>query len=105
MAERQCPYCGKLLLADTTTCTFCRMDLPEASARLPHFHAVAGNVQIRRGMLYMLLAGVLYYFAAGYSTYDLPVTIAPFLTNWALPLLFLAGLGLVIYGLYCRFAG
>lgn len=105
MAEHQCPYCGKPLAAETSTCPFCRMAMPEAHARLPHFHAMAGNVQIRHGLLYMLLAGVLYYFAAGYSTFQLPVSIAPLLTLWALPLLFLGGLGLAIYGVYCRFTG
>lgn len=105
MAEHQCPYCGKLLVAESTRCPFCRMDLPEAHASLPHLHGVAGTVQIRRGLLYMLLAGVLYYFAAGYSTFALPVSIAPILTQWALPLLFLGGLGLAIYGIYCRFTG
>jgi len=46
---------------------------------------------------------VLYYFAAGYGAFQFPVAVvAPMLTGWVLPLLFLAGLGLVIYGVYCR---
>jgi hypothetical protein len=53
----------------------------------------------------MVLAGIIYYFAAGYSSFELPVTIAPFITDWALPLLFLGGLGLAAYGTYCRFTG
>lgn len=102
MAERQCPFCGKLLRPETVTCPFCRSDLPLPTAEPTDYGSVAGNTQIRRGGLYMLLAGVIYYFAAGYSSFELPVSIAPILTDWALPLLFLGGLGLAAYGIYCR---
>lgn len=105
MAERQCPFCGKLLRPETVTCPFCRADLPLPTAEPSAYRSIAGNMQIRRGALYMLLAAVLYYFAAGYSTFELPVSIAPILTDWALPLLFLGGLGLTVYGMYCRFTG
>lgn len=105
MAERQCPFCGKLLRPETLTCPFCRADLPPPVAQSRADRSLAGNTQIRRGSLYMLLAGVLYYFAAGYSTFELPVTIAPFVTDLVLPLLFLSGLGLAAYGAYYRFLG
>ncbi|MFQ5777399.1 MAG: hypothetical protein ACE5IP_05280 [Terriglobia bacterium] len=51
----------------------------------------------------MLLASVLYYFAGGYSALEVPLRIAPMLTRWVLPLLFLAGLGLFLYGAFRRF--
>ena len=105
MAERQCPFCGKLLRPETVTCPFCRTDLPLPTSEPSDYGSVAGNTQIRRGGLYMFLAGVIYYFAAGYSSFELPVSIAPLLTDWALPLLFLGGLGLAVYGIYCRFTG
>ncbi len=69
------------------------------------YRGVQGRREIRQGLLYMLLAGVLYYFAAGYSPLELPVEFAPMLIDWALPLLFLGGLGLTIYGMYRRFSG
>ena len=105
MPERQCPFCGKLLRPETLTCPFCRSDLPPPLTESRADRALAGNTQIRRGGLYMLLAAVIYYFAAGYSTFELPLTIAPVVTVLVLPLIFLGGLGLVIYGVYCRLTG
>jgi hypothetical protein len=51
----------------------------------------------------MLLAAVIYYFAGGYGApLRLPVQIVPAVTNYLLPLLFLGGLGLTVYGLFLR---
>ncbi len=62
-----------------------------------------GRQQIRRGLLYMLLAAVIYYFAAGYAApLKPPVQVVPFVTNYLSPLLFLGGLGLTLYGLFLR---
>lgn len=59
---------------------------------------------MRRGLLYMLLAGVIYYFSAGYAKpLELPLAIQPVVTNYLVPLLFLAGAGLALYGLFLRF--
>jgi hypothetical protein len=61
-----------------------------------------GRREIRRGLLYMLLATVIYYFAGGYSALKLPL-IPPAVTTYLSPLLFLGGLGLSLYGLVLRF--
>jgi hypothetical protein len=51
----------------------------------------------------MLLAGVIYYFAAGYAKpLQIPVTIQPTIVNYLSPLLFLGGLGLTLYGLVLK---
>ncbi|HYT20045.1 MAG TPA: hypothetical protein VEW05_07405 [Candidatus Polarisedimenticolia bacterium] len=65
-----------------------------------------GGYQIRRGLLYMLLAGVIHYFAAGYADpirIPLPAPILPLVTQYGTPLLFLGGLGLALYGVILRF--
>jgi len=101
MGERQCVNCGKYVKDDLTDCPFCREPLPE----LPVLHltlATPPRHEIRRGLLWMLLAAVLYYFAAGYSAFQIPLPYARWLTGWVLPLLFLSGLGMVILGLYRR---
>ena len=59
-----------------------------------------GRRQIRRGLLYMLLAGVIQYFAAGYSSFTLPISVPPVVTTYLAPVVFVSGLGLVIYGFY-----
>ena len=71
--------------------------------RLSRSYGSDGGRQIRRGLLYMLLAAVLYYFAAGYGgPLRLPVQVVPIVINYFLPLLFLGGLGFTVYGLFLR---
>src|SRR5580704_14030606 len=71
---RQCPYCGKMLPRRLPQCPHCREALPET--RNISVAPVAKRGQIRRGLLYMLLAAVIYYFAGGYSALALPFPIA-----------------------------
>ena len=97
---RQCPYCGKLLPISRSQCPHCRETLPEM--RIVRAASVAKRSQIRRGLLYILLAAVIHYFAGGYSAMDLPFPIAPVVTVYLSPLLFLGGLGLTLYGFYLR---
>lgn len=98
MQMRQCAFCGKRIAAHLNQCPFCREMVPQV--RLSRTSSDVGHVQIRRGLLYMLLAGVIYYFAAGYAKpLEIPVTIQPAVVNYLAPLLFLGGLGLAAYGL------
>jgi hypothetical protein len=101
MQMRQCAFCGKRIDAHLNQCPFCREMVPQV--RLSRTGGTAGRKHIRRGLLYMLLAGVIYYFAAGYAKpLQLPVAIQPAVVNYLAPLLFLGGLGLSIYGLVLR---
>ena len=98
---RRCVYCGKHMAAHLTQCPFCREAVPQVN--LSRRMGADGRQQLRRGLLYMLLASVIYYFAAGYAApLWLPVQVLPLVTNYLLPLLFLGGLGLMIYGLVLR---
>ena len=101
MEMRQCSFCGKPIAAHLNQCPFCREMVPQV--RLFRSSSDAGHQQIRRGLLYMLLAGVIYYFAAGYARpLEIPVTIQPAVHNYLAPLLFLGGLGLSLYGLILK---
>ena len=101
MEMRQCAFCGKRIAAHLNQCPFCREMVPQV--RLSRPSSDAGRQQIRRGLLYMLLAGVIYYFAAGYAKpLEIPVTIQPAVVNYLVPLLFLGGLGLTLYGLILK---
>lgn len=55
---------------------------------------------MRRGLLYILLAAIIHYFAAGYSGYPLPITVPAFVTAYLTPLLFLGGVGFELYGIF-----
>jgi hypothetical protein len=50
----------------------------------------------------MLLAGVIQYFAGGYSGFTVPVTVSPIITTYLAPVVFLSALGLLVYGFYLR---
>jgi len=101
MEMRQCAFCGKRIAAQLNQCPFCREMVPQV--RLSRSSSGIGNTQIRRGLLYMLLAGVIYYFAAGYAKpLQIPVTIQPAVVNYLSPLIFLGGLGLTLYGLFLK---
>jgi len=100
---RQCGYCGKYTPVTRTECPHCHesfVSLPTASRlRTPT------RGEIRRGLLYMLLAGVIHYFASGYSGMDIPLPISPVVTQYLTPLLFFSGLGFVAYGFVMRNRG
>ncbi len=101
MQMRQCAFCGKRIAAHLNQCPFCREMVPQV--RLSRSSSVAGRMHIRRGLLYMLLAGVIYYFAAGYAKpLEVPVAIQPAVANYLAPLVFLGGLGLTVYGLILK---
>lgn len=88
------------MLAHLNRCPHCREDVPrvQLSAR----PRTGGRLQIRRGLLYMLLAGVIQYFAGGYSSFTIPVGVSPLVTSYLAPVVFLSGLGLLINGFYLR---
>ena len=56
----------------------------------------------RRGLLYMLLAAVLFYFAGGYNPMEFPLNVVPPVLDIFLPLLFLGGLGMVLLAVIRR---
>jgi len=83
-----------------TQCSYCRETLPEVKAI--RTAAPEGGDRIRRGLLFMFMAAVIGYFASGSSLYYLPVPVPQLVSNYLLPLLFLSGLGLSLYGVYLR---
>lgn len=88
------------MLDSLAQCPFCREALPEVAVAGPPRNG--GRGKIRQGLLYMLLAAVIHYFAGGHSAMELPFPIAPLVTVYLSPLLFLSGLGLSLHGLYLQ---
>jgi hypothetical protein len=84
---------------DCEQCPTCREALPEVRAAAVRSTAERPS-EIRRGMLAMLLAGVIHYFSGGYSAMNLPYPVNPVITVYVSPMLFLSGLGLVVYGFF-----
>jgi len=64
-----------------------------------------GNANIRRGLLWGLLAGVIYYFAGGHSGLKMPVEVPGFVNLYLTPILFFGGVGLALYGLFQKVRG
>jgi hypothetical protein len=99
VAMRSCVFCGKSMLSHLRRCPHCREAVPQVNLMS---RPRGGRARIRRGLLYMLLAGVIQYFAAGYSNFTLPIAVPPVVTAYLAPVVFLSGLGLLIFGLYER---
>lgn len=101
--SKSCVFCGKAMPAHLAQCPHCREMAPEVRLS-PRATQQSGAVQVRQGLLCMLLAVVIHYFAGGYSPMHLPIpaTINPAITSYLTSLLFLSGAGLGIYGLYLR---
>ena len=102
MGRRQCPFCGKFTMEESTQCPFCREPLTAKPVISGH-KAEGAQRQIRRGLVYMLLAVVVRYLVGGYSPMQFPLTIIPEVTQFLIPFLFLCGIGLVLFGIYRRF--
>jgi hypothetical protein len=103
VATRECPYCGKIVFDQLKQCAYCRETLPEV--RRPKTNSSGrppGKDNIHRGLLFMLAAAVLGYFASGSSPLTPPIQVPPIVANYLAPLLFLSGLGLSLHGLYLR---
>jgi hypothetical protein len=108
VADCQCPYCGKTVSDHFFQCPYCREDLsprPEVRRRTAA-GGLAGARHIRRGLLYMLLAAVCYYLFSGqHPVLTPPFAVEPWLTDYAIPGLFLGGLALAVYGVVRRYSG
>lgn len=99
--KRHCPFCGVLVATNLSQCPHCREAIPPVPVT---YHSTPDSGRsIRRGLLYMLLAAVAYYFASGRSGYKIPIQVNPLVTMYLLPLLFAAGLVLSLYGVFRRF--
>ena len=103
MPTRQCPHCGKEVSALPKQCPYCREALGAVpQIRSDGIRSAAGAATLRNGLLCVLLAAVVHYFAGGYSAMHLPYPIQPLVTIYLSPLLFLSGLGLCFFGLYLQ---
>lgn len=55
--------------------------------------------------MYVLLTGVFYYLVGGYSTWQVPFETPSVVIEYVLPLMFLGGAGLVLYGVFLKIRG
>jgi hypothetical protein len=98
--SRPCAYCGKPVPTRLNRCPYCREEVREV--HLSSRAGKNGRREARRGLLYMLLGAVIYYFAGGHSGLSLPITLSPWVSDYLAPVVFLGGLGLWLYGLFLR---
>jgi hypothetical protein len=100
MGLRECPFCGQRISDSFRDCPHCHETLPE----IPRAGGARVYAQkkrtIRRGLLYMMVVAVIYYLFSPSSPLKLPVPFAPVLTTYLLPLFFIAGLAMVLYGIF-----
>jgi hypothetical protein len=99
--ERKCPFCGRPVRGEARQCPFCREAIPVVGPKRQG-DPIEGSRKMRRGFLYMLLAGIIYYFAGGYGGWKLPIEVPPLITQYLSLLLFMGGLGMALYGFYLK---
>jgi len=100
VAVRPCAFCGKPVPTRLNRCPYCREEVPEV--RLTARSGRDGKREIHRGLIYMFLAAVIYYFAGGYSAFTLPFALSPIVTAYLAPAVFLGGLGMCLYGIFLK---
>ncbi len=99
MPVRECPFCGRVISDAFRDCPHCHETLPSVPrAEAPVYAQKKGTV--RRGLLYMFVVAVIYYLISPSGPLKYPVPFAPVLTTYLLPLFFLAGLALMLYGIF-----
>jgi len=103
MATRQCPHCGKDVFDRMKQCPYGGEAMgPVPQIRGDRVRQADGGSKIRNGLLCILLAAVVHYFAGGYSAMQLPFPIQPIVTIYLSPLLLLCGVGLALFGFYLK---
>jgi len=100
VSTRPCAFCGKPVPTRLNRCPFCREEIPEV--RLSARSGRDGRHEMRRGLMYMLLGAVIYYFSGGYSGFHLPIPLNPMVTTYLATIVFLGGLGMSLYGVFLR---
>jgi hypothetical protein len=99
---RQCIYCGKTIGRHLMQCPHCREAQTEARVPAASTRRAGSGSQFRSGLLLVLLAAVIEYFAGGYSPMTMPDQVRLPMTTYAVPLLFLGGLSMGLYGVFLR---
>ena len=100
MDKRSCPFCGKPVSVSLDRCPFCREAITRVQVSSPGASSGDGSANIRRGLLWALLAVVIYYFASGHSSLKLPVEVPSFVNVYLTPILFVGGVAMALYGLF-----
>lgn len=100
MGVRECPFCGKKISDAFRDCPYCHEAVPELRRTESSSPASERNGPLRRGLLYMMVVAFVYYLLSPSSPLKIPVPFAPVLTNYVLPLCFVAGLGFALYGIF-----
>jgi hypothetical protein len=99
MDKRTCPFCGKPVIASLNRCPHCREAMPAVTVTRGRGSAESSG-NIRRGLLWAVLAGVIYYFAGGHSGLKLPFDVPNFVNQFLTPLMFVAGAAMALYGVF-----
>ena len=102
--ERKCPFCGKSIPSKLHNCPFCREAIPHVKVS-SGYSSAEGSRKFQRGLLYMLMAAVIYYLASAASPWKSPIPIPTFVNQYLTPLLFLGGAGMALYGLVLKMKG
>jgi hypothetical protein len=99
---QQCIHCGRHIRRNLKQCPYCR----EAQAEKRPTSAAPSRIQtyghFRSGLLLMLMSAAIQYFAGGYSPLALPSEISSPALTYLVPVLFVCGLAMSLWGFFLR---
>jgi hypothetical protein len=98
---RQCIHCGKPIRRGLAQCPYCREAQTEVSVTSKPVKTGSGG-HFRTGLLLILLAGIIQYFSGGYSPLELPDQLTSPALTYAVPVLAVAGVAMILYGIFVQ---
>jgi hypothetical protein len=100
--SRQCIYCGKIIGRNLMQCPYCREAQTEARTPAASIANAGSGGQLRSGLLLVLMGAAVEYFAGGYGPMAMPDQLRSPVNTYLVPLLFVSGIGMSLYGVFLR---
>jgi hypothetical protein len=102
LRTRQCIHCGREILRDLRQCPYCREAQVDSRPTPSVSHRIQTSGHVRSGLLLMLLSLAVHYFVGGYSPLAPAGQMALPLVTYLVPVLFVSGLAMSLWGVLLR---
>jgi hypothetical protein len=98
----QCIHCGRLIRRHLQQCPHCREAQAEQRLSPADPRKAPTHGHFRSGLLLMLMAATIHYFVGVYNPLLLPSDISAPILRYLVPVLFVSGLAMSVWGFFLR---